>query len=296
MFGKINKTVGIVCNDAGSANIIIHWVINYNYNYLIKVSGPAKQIFREMLPNKKINYDLIKLIKKSDIIISGTSAKSNIDHKARLLSKKNGKKVIGLLDHWTLYKEGFTYNNKFNLPSEIWVTNKKASTIAKKKFKNSIIKIKKNILEEKISNIKKKNNRFKNYLYLLEPLDNNTEFFILKKFFRFLKKNNLEKKIELIFKVHPSENSKKYFKFIRSNYSSKFKILKNNNIIEIIRWSDIVFGLRSYALVLALKAKRKVFTLLPIRNFKFTLPYKKINSLNRNSQNYIVKKIDDIKN
>ena len=102
MFGKINKTVGIVCNDAGSANIIIHWVINYNYNYLIKVSGPAKQIFREMLPNKKINYDLIKLIKKSDIIISGTSAKSNIDHKARLLSKKNGKKVIGLLDHWVI--------------------------------------------------------------------------------------------------------------------------------------------------------------------------------------------------
>ena len=109
MFGK-NKNIGIVCNDAGSANIIIYWVKKFRYNYIIKVTGPAKKIFFEIQPKLKYERKLKTLVEKSDIIISGTSAKSTIDHRARYLSKKYKKKVIGLLDHWTLYKEGFTQN------------------------------------------------------------------------------------------------------------------------------------------------------------------------------------------
>ena len=69
-----------------------------------------------------------------------------IDHKARYLSKKYNKKVIGLLDHWTLYKEGFTFKNRILLPDEIWVTNKKALKIAQKQFNKKIF-LKKNLIE-----------------------------------------------------------------------------------------------------------------------------------------------------
>ena len=293
MFGK-NKNIGIVCNDAGSANIIIYWIKKYKYNYFIKATGPAKKIFLEIIPKLIFEKKLSTVIKKSDLIISGTSAKSNIDHKARYLSKENKKKVIGLLDHWTLYKEGFTYKNKILLPDEIWVTNKKAFNIAKNKFRKKIL-LKKNLLEYYVSRLKQKKD-YKNFLYILEPLNKKIEFKLLLKFFNFIKKNNLQKKINLIFKIHPSENISKYKNFISKNYNSNYKIINSNNIIKIIDWSDVVFGLRSYALVLSLKANREVFTLLPANNFKFTLPYKQIVTLNSITINNIVRKVNDIKN
>ena len=293
MFGK-NKNIGIVCNDAGAANIIIYWIKKYKYNYLIKATGPAKKIFLEIIPKLKFEKKLSTVIKKSDLVVSGTSAKSNIDHKARYLSKENKKKVIGLLDHWTLYKEGFTYKNKVLLPDEIWVTNKKAFNIAKKQFKIKIV-IKKNLIEYYASKLNRKT-KCRNFLYILEPLNNKIEFKILKKFLSFIKKNNLHKKINLKFKIHPSENIGKYKNFIKKNYNSNFSIFSNYNIIKIINWSDHVFGLRSYALVLALNAHRKVFTLLPFNDYKFTLPYKKISSLNRLKEIIIVKNANVIKN
>ena len=293
MFGK-NKNIGIVCNDAGSANIIVYWIKKYKYNYFIKATGPAKKIFLEIIPKLKFENKLLTVIKNSDLVISGTSAKSMIDHKARYLSKKYNKKVIGLLDHWTLYKEGFTFKDRILLPDEIWVTNKKALKIAQKQFNKKIF-LKKNLIEYYAS-LLKKNKNYKNFLYILEPLNNKTEFKTLKNFLNFIKNNNLQKKINLKFKLHPTEEKKKYKKFITKNYNENYKFVTNNNIIKIIDWSDIVFGLRSYALVLALKANRKVFTLLPIDNFKFTLPFKKITNLNKDKMNYILKNVNNPKN
>ena len=292
MFGK-NKNIGIVCNDAGSANIIIYWVKKFRYNYIIKVTGPAKKIFFEIQPKLKYERKLKTLVEKSDIIISGTSAKSTIDHRARYLSKKYKKKVIGLLDHWTLYKEGFTHNNKILLPDEIWVTDNKAKKIADKQFKSIKIKKKQNLLQIYASKIpRKKIKKIINILYILEPINNNIEFDILKEFLIFLKKNDLYKKINIIFKAHPSEKIIKYKKFINMNCNHDFKIVKDSKILEYLRWSHLVFGLRSFALVLAIKAKRKVFTCLPKRNIKFTLPYKNIILFDKNIKKKIIKIIN----
>ena len=135
MFGK-NKNIGIVCNDAGAANIIIYWIKKYKYNYLIKATGPAKKIFLEIIPKLKFEKKLSTVIKKSDLVVSGTSAKSNIDHKARYLSKENKKKVIGLLDHWTLYKEGFTYKNKVYYLMKSGLQTKKHLILQKNNLKS----------------------------------------------------------------------------------------------------------------------------------------------------------------
>ena len=54
MFGKY-KNIGILAHDAGSANIILEWIKTYkNYNYYIKVTGPAKKIFKNKILNKKL--------------------------------------------------------------------------------------------------------------------------------------------------------------------------------------------------------------------------------------------------
>ena len=62
MFGKKIKNVGIVCNDAGSANIIVNWIRVYRYNYFIKTQGPAKKIFKRILPKVNVNIGLRNII------------------------------------------------------------------------------------------------------------------------------------------------------------------------------------------------------------------------------------------
>ena len=196
MFGRKIKKVGIVCNDAGSANLIVQWVKNYKYKYLLKMQGPAKKIFKRTLPNLSTDTKLQNLIKNSDIIITGTSNISTIENRTRILAIKNKKKVIAVMDHWVLYKEGLIYKGKIILPDEVWVANKKSLIKAKKIFKKTLVKIKKNFLEESIQKLNKdKKKKIRNYLYFLEPINKSIEFLALKKFFLFLKENKVNKNI-----------------------------------------------------------------------------------------------------
>ena len=274
MFGKKIKKIGVVCNDAGAANIIVNWVKFYNYKYFIKVQGPAKKIFKRILPNLYLNTSLTNLVNKSEIIITGTSNISSLENRARVLSIKNKKKVVAVMDHWVLYKEGLVYKNKLILPDEVWVTNKNSFIKANIIFKKTKIKQKKNLLEKSIQNIKKNKKKiFRNYLYFLEPINNSIEFLALKKFLFFLLKNQINKKINIIFKLHPRENISKYKSFLKIFSEFNYKIIDDVDLKSLISWSQIIFGMSSYALVLGFKSKRAVYSLLPIKKFKSTLPY-----------------------
>ena len=275
MFGKKIQKIGIVCNDAGSANIIVNWIKFYNYKYFIKAQGPAKKIFKRILPNLYLNTSLTSLVNKSEIIITGTSNISSLENRARVLSIKNKKKVVAVMDHWVLYKEGLVYKNKLILPDEVWVTNKNSFIKANTIFKKTKIKQKKNFLENSIQSIKKnKKKNIRNYLYFLEPVNNLIEFLALKKFLFFLLKNQINKKINIIFKLHPRENISKYKSFLKIFNEFNYKIIDDVDLKSLFSWSQIIFGMRSYALVLGFKSKRTVYSLLPIKKFKSTLPYK----------------------
>ncbi|MDA7689409.1 hypothetical protein N8777_03895 [Candidatus Pelagibacter sp.] len=275
MFGRKIKKVGIVCNDAGSANLILQWVKNYKYKYLLKMQGPAKKIFKRTLPNFSTDTKLQNLIKNSDVIITGTSNISTIENRTRILAIKNKKKVIAVMDHWVLYKEGLIYKGKIILPDEVWVVDKKSLIKAKKIFKKTLVKIKKNFLEESIQKLNKdKKKRIRNYLYFLEPINKSIEFLALKKFFLFLKENKVNKNIYIKFKLHPRENVSKYKKFLKIFREFNYEIINDTDLKTLFNWSQIIFGMRSYALVLGLKSKRPVYSLLPIKKFKNTIPYK----------------------
>ena len=287
MFGRKIKKIGVVCNDAGSANIIVNWVKLYNYKYFIKAQGPAKKIFKRILPKVYLDTSLTNLIKKSEIIITGTSNISTLENRARVLSIKNKKKVVAVMDHWVLYKEGLLYKNKVILPDEIWVTNKNSLIKAKKIFKRATIRQKKNLLESSIQKIKKNKKKItRNYLYFLEPINNIIEFLALKKFLLFLLKNKINKKINIIFKLHPREKAAKYKKILKIFDEFNYEIIEDVDLKSLFSWSQVIFGMRSYALVLGLKSKRPVFSLLPILKFKTTLPYK-IKTIDQISNKYL---------
>lgn len=287
MFEKKIKKVGIVCNDAGPANLIVQWMRYYKYEYILRAQGAAKKIFERTLPNLSTNNSLKNVIKNSEVVITGTSNISTIENRARILARQNKKRVIAVMAHWVMYKEGFIYKGKIILPDEVWVVNKKSLLIAKKLFKNILIRKKKNLLESLMQGIKKdKKQKIRNFLYFLEPINESVEFLALKKFFLFLKKNNLTKNINITFKLHPREKAAKYKKFLKMFDEFNYKIIDDVDLKTLFSWSQVIFGMRSYALILGLKSKRPVFSLLPIQKFKTTLPYK-IKTIDEISHKYL---------
>ena len=111
-------------------------------------------------------------------------------------------------------------------------------------------------------------------MYVLEPFDGKFEFDALNRFKIAILKFNL--KFNIILKLHPSEKINKYSNWIKKNKNLNIKLVNEANISNTLSWADYVVGLESYLLVLAMKSKKKVYTLLPLNGKKFRLPFNKI--------------------
>tara|TARA_B100000787_G_C16197297_1_gene301873 strand:+ start:1870 stop:2712 length:843 start_codon:yes stop_codon:yes gene_type:complete len=280
----MKKCFYISCSDAGSSNLIYYWYLNNKkkFNFFFNLSGPAKKIFNKK--NTKIN-------KKIDFIVTGTGKNNKKYIKEILFGKKNNIKTISFVDHYTNYYARFFYLKSLILPDEIWTFDKASLALAKKFYiKTKVLRkknyylefIKKNYLKINKGKKLKKNDSLK-ILFLLEPLKISYKMqnIICLKIVNFLKK--YKKKIKLTFRLHPSENNN----LIMNNISQKLvnnkniSILKNkdNDIIKSLYSADIIIGGQTYALVLSLKLKKKIYTFLPFKNYPFNLPFKGINKI-----------------
>ena len=95
--------IGIVANDAGAANIIKAWVINFtNLNFYYCLGGPALKIFKNEF-SLKSNRSLEDIISKCNVIITGTSYSSNLEYQARVKAKESNILSITFIDHWVNY-------------------------------------------------------------------------------------------------------------------------------------------------------------------------------------------------
>ena len=90
-----------------------------------------------------------------------------------------------------------------------------------------------------------------------------------KKLIRFQKKKNFSKS-------SPIRKKEKYKQF---KDKLNFTFSKHSEIIKDIIWSDIVVGLDSMAMVIALTGDKEVYTTLPFKKEKITLPFRKIKRL-----------------
>jgi hypothetical protein len=177
---------------------------------------------------------------------------------------------IAIIDHWTGYLKGFSYRSELILPEYMYVFNKKSYLMATKIFRNKV-------------KIFKKKNYFEDFIIskinILEPFDGKFEFLALDKFKEHLKKFRGKMNIKL--KLHPSESKNKYKNWLKKNNSIGFSLVDEFDLSKSLSWADYVVGLESYMLVLAMKAKKKVFTLLPLNKKKFRLPFVKIQNIDK---------------
>ncbi len=281
-----SKKLGIVCNDAGGAEIISSWLKRVKNKFYLSLSGPALVIFRRKFRNIKLD-NLKNVISKSDLIVTGTSLKSNKELEAIKISRKYKKKTITFLDHWVNYRRRFVRNNTIVQPNYLIVTDKEAFRIAKDEFKNSIkIFIKKNFylldLKKKISKINSKIKK-NNFVYFSSNLDSTSypysDNFILKKGVEFMKKNNKLRDFNILIRKHPSENRNKY-KNLKIE-GIKIFIDKHKELNNTIDENNYFFGFESMALVVASICGKKTYS--------FKSKIKKLNVVPRKYINHYIK-------
>ncbi len=274
------KKILAVFHDAGAANIGLNYLKEKKIDTKFYCTGPSYKILKSLFPNKKNIKNLYKELKKYNLIITGTSSSNKIEFNVRRYCKKNKIFCVTFLDHWVNYKKRFTNNRVKVLPDVLVSSDNKSYKICKKIFKKTAIVKCINYYEKKIIEKIRRLKKGEKILYFLEPFNNKIEFVALKIFFQKLKKLKIVNQ-SIILKTHPSENKNKYIKFLKKY--EKFKILLDNksSIEKLISSAKYIFGLESNALAISQKVNKKVFTILPLYNRKFRLPFKKIKNINK---------------
>ena len=291
-FKNLTLPLGLVCNDAGSANLIVNWFKEYQQNkkILCHVNGPAKEIFQCECPEIK-NLPLDTLINSVRTLITGTGWSSNIEYNARLKASKNNVLNIAVLDHWTDYKKRFTRNSLEHLPEIILVSDEIALEKAKKIFPNIEILLLENLyLENLVLSIKKgklhNQNKSHKILYVLEPIrgdwgDLKTlgEFQALDYFVENLNLFGSINEIEIRLRKHPSESNNKYLSWLKKNKEINVSMDISSSLVDSIKWSDTVVGCQTFAMVIGLKSGRRVVTSIPPNMPKCVLAQKEIKTI-----------------
>ena len=294
--------IGIVAHDAGAARHVFSWIQHLKCNLSFYTKGPAYAIMREG-DQKNINeLSLEQCIEGCNILISGTSWQSDIEHKARKLAKKKGIPSIAVVDHWVNYSSRFEFQGVKVLPDTIWVADAEAASIALEEFPNTNIIQLPNIWIDNIMNevcqLRKslQHNKVlrpgKNALYLLEPIKIskskdeliNVEFNVLDYWLQkleLLMKHDficIEKDlIKLTLRPHPSEPQHKYDEWIVKNSSTwRIQLDTNKNLAESLADADIVFGGETQALIAALACGIPAISTLPPSLPNCRLPHKSI--------------------
>ena len=87
--------------------------------------------------------------------------------------------------------------------------------------------------------------------------------------------------LSIVLKPHPSDPEDKYDHWVSSLSLSNIKIEKEKSLSSLIAWSDIVVGCETYAMVVALYAKKRVISALPRNAHNCRLPFDEIERLNQ---------------
>lgn len=283
----LNGRICVVAHDAGAANLIIGWLRKISASEVrTSLAGPAADLWENAFGSTKL-WSLSTALRGADILLSGTSYNSNLEHQARILARNLGVHSVGVIDHWVNYSQRFTRDKLQVLPDEIWVTDPDAVKIASSHFPRTPIKLKSNDylsdLVERISTMRPKGSpKSLTALYVLEPIrnwgspDNPGEFQALDYFLENFQLAGIPSDCEILLRPHPSEDTKKYHQWLKPRASLNVRLDTSQTLEDAISKSDIVIGCETYALIVAAATGKRVICSLPPYAPKCRLPSKEL--------------------
>ena len=274
---------GVVVNDAGGANQIAAIVERQRYKpSWVSASGPAVKIWNEYFAGTgfQAGFHWIPL---SSAVVTGTGWSSDMEYLGRVEANRHRVRSIAVLDHWVNYRERFIRNGRELLPDEIWVVDEYAESIAREAFPGlRIVRQPDAYSERMVSQIGPLTDSTpKRLLYLLEPMRTDWgrsepgEFQALTYFRDLFDQLGFETWKKLRLRLHPSETSEKYERFLDGFFQRPVE-LSANSLVDDLQECRWVAGCQTYAMTIAIKAGRSVFCSMPPWSPSCVLPHKEI--------------------
>ncbi len=275
----------VVAHDAGSANLIIAWIKAWQWPVRACVDGPASKLWDEAFPNQPIYRSISEVLEGMTSVITGTGWASDLEHEARKQARTRGLRVAAVLDHWVNYAPRFERYGEAVWPDELWVADNWAAQTARKVLPPMPIRVYDNLyLEAKVAKVSSPPEDG-TLLYVLEPVRSDWgrgkqgEFQALDYTLQNLKVISSMPIRRILLRPHPSDPEDKYYCYL--NVDSRIEIDRFADISQAISRADIVVGVESFALTLALAAGRPVFSSLPPWAPLLRLPQEGIQQIRR---------------
>jgi hypothetical protein len=271
MMYNFEKNMGLVCHDAGAANVLIAAFMKEGMRPVMALmDGPAKDLWEKAFPDIPCNYKLKEIVNTVDFMFTGTGWSSSLEFDAIHSCNEKGLFCSALIDHWVNYEDRFIRKDKKAWPNRFLVTDSEAYKIACLSFPSKkVFQCKNFYLEDQVNKILSlKKNSNKQLLYICEPIrskwgrDKEGEFQALEYFLQMIEKFQIPKSYKILLRQHPSEPANKYASFIPDS-EYLIETSKNHEIARDIAESTFIFGCNSYGLVLSLAANKPTYNVIP---------------------------------
>lgn len=272
--------LAVVCHDAGATNLILPWLKDWHGLVRPVMAGPARLIWEKSFPAHPLPDDPGLALQDAQALLSGTGWASSIEHDARIEAARRGIFSVAVLDHWVNYAPRFVRDGLCQLPDEVWVTDDEAAAIARRTFVGLTVRCQPNLyVQEQLARIGPPPG-LRKVLYVLEPVRDDWgrgvpgEFQALDYAIERLTRLGAGDAPQLILRPHPSESEEKYRDYARRYSFISFD--RSADLAAAISDVDVVIGVESFALTVALQAGRPVFSTLPPWAPEIRLPHPSI--------------------
>lgn len=260
--------VALVCHDAGAANLAIAWV---RADMAVPVqpfmAGPALALWRAAFPDRPVRDSIDAALDGAATLISGTGWATTLEHDARIAAARRGIRSLAVLDHWTNYAARFERDGVTCLPDGLIVSDRWAKDLAAQLFPNIPVALWPNrYLEAQLAEIAPVPEAG-DVLYICEPARSDWgrnisgEYQAINFFLQHRGLLGVSDNCRVRLRPHPSEEPGKYDALVAVN--GYLALDDSPTLASSINKSELVVGMNSAAMVVALASGRRVASTLP---------------------------------
>lgn len=257
----------VVAHDAGATNLIIAWLKAWGWPVRACIQGPARKLWERAFPGDPIWHTPTLAMSGCASVVTGTGWASTLEHEARREGRSKGLYVAAVIDHWVNYAQRFERAGETVWPDEFWVADGWAAEIARQTLPPLPIRQFENLYcQAEVARVAPPPGDG-TLLYVLEPVRADWgrgvdgEFQALE--YLLANREVLAPKPvrQILLRPHPSDPAGKYDRYLDS--ISHIGLDKSSDMAEALSHADLVAGVESFALTLALAAGRTVYSSLP---------------------------------
>jgi hypothetical protein len=275
----------VVAHDAGATNLIIAWLKVWQWPVRACVQGPARVLWEQAFTGRPTFATPEEAMQGCSGLLTGTGWASTLEHDARRAGHARGLHVAAVLDHWVNYPPRFEREGETVWPNELWVADAWAEAIARQTLPPMPIRQLENIyLQGQVAQVSPPPGDG-TLLYVLEPVRHDWgrtvagEFQALDYTLKHLQALGPDPVHRIVLRPHPSDPANKYLRYLDAD--PRIEMDHSVDMAAAVSQADMVAGVESFALTLALAAGRAVYSSLPPWAPALRLPQEGIRQIRR---------------